>query len=482
MARHRAALLWLRRTLRLADNPALASALEHAESVVPVFVLSPHRTWPLGPAGEAWLSRSLDSLDTSLRERGSGLVVRTGPARETLAALAAECGATAVYADRRYDQRGVGADAGLAAELTHGGVEVRFFDCTLINPPARPLTGSHTPFKVFSPYYRAAAALGAEAPGGPAPLRIPAPEVMPPGDAPGVIASLVMPMPTDQRAFWQPGEDGASAKLAHFLAENAADYETLRDLPAHHGTSRLSPHLAFGEISPLRVLAEAERTAQAEPEGRSGITAFVRQLYWRDYAYHLLHHFPETETRPMRREFERFAWATDPEGLAAWAEGRTGFPIVDAGMRELTATGWMHNRVRMIVASLLTKDLLIPWREGARHFAASLYDADAADNTLGWQWVAGSGVDAAPFFRIFNPVLQGATYDRWGGYVREWVPEIAGLPDAFLHRPWEAPADLLAETGIELGRTYPRPIVDHAEARARALAAYAAIRGGNARR
>jgi deoxyribodipyrimidine photo-lyase len=272
--------------------------------------------------------------------------------------------------------------------------------------------------------------------------------------------------------WWTPGEAGALVAAERFAAEALGTYPEDRDRPDLIGTSRLSPHLAFGEISPKQLLASLSR--QSDPAA----AAFVRQLYWREFAHHTLHHFPDSTERPLQPAFEHFGWAEDPDGFAAWRAGRTGYPLVDAGMRELAATGWMHNRVRMVVASFLTKDLLLPWQDGARHFWEHLADADLANNTFGWQWVAGSGADAAPYFRVFNPVLQGQKFDPHGAYVRAWVPEIAALPDRWIHRPWEAPREVLAQAAVVLGRTYPEPIVDHAWARQRALATYEAIKSG----
>jgi deoxyribodipyrimidine photo-lyase len=281
-------------------------------------------------------------------------------------------------------------------------------------------------------------------------------------------------------AYFELGEAGAHALADRFFADAVARYPADRDRPDLFGTSRLSPHLAFGEIGPRQLLAAARQASACDgtcPDAE-GATAFTRQLYWREFAYHQMHHFPRTTDEPLRAEFRAMPWADDPGGLEAWRTGMTGYPIVDAGMRELAATGWMHNRVRMIVASFLTKDLLLPWQVGARHFWEHLVDADLANNSFGWQWVAGSGADAAPYFRVFNPALQGAKFDSAGTYVRTWVPELTRMPDRWLHRPHEAPPDVHAGAGVTLATTYPAPIVDHAEVRVRALRAYDSIRTG----
>jgi deoxyribodipyrimidine photo-lyase len=268
--------------------------------------------------------------------------------------------------------------------------------------------------------------------------------------------------------------------LARFLGEALSGYPKNRDRPDLPGTSRLSPHLHFGEISPRQVWhAVSARTVSDPSRGvERGAEAFLRQLGWREFAHHLLHHFPETVTHPLRVEFASFPWRYDEKALAVWQRGETGYPIVDAGMRELLGTGWMHNRVRMIVASFLVKDLLLPWQGGAGWFLETLFDADLANNTLGWQWVAGCGADAAPFFRVFNPVGQGRRYDPKGDYVKRWVPELAALPTKWIHCPWQAPGEVLSDAGVTLGKTYPQPMVDHAAARERAIKAWKSLKTG----
>jgi deoxyribodipyrimidine photo-lyase len=277
---------------------------------------------------------------------------------------------------------------------------------------------------------------------------------------------------------WEPGEDGAKSALGRFSVSTLFVYTDSRNRPDQVGTSRLSPHLHFGEISPRQVLAAVAKAATAKGVSEMSWRAwqFVTELGWREFAYHLLFHFPQTPLEPLRPEFSRMAWHTNSKALRAWQRGRTGYPIVDAGMRELWTTGWMHNRVRMIVASFLVKDLLLPWQDGAKWFWDTLVDADLANNTLGWQWSAGCGADAAPFFRIFNPVSQGEKFDAAGDYVRKWVPEIAKLGDEWIHQPWKAPEDVLLKAGIRLGSDYPEPIVIHAIAREVALEAFQQLR------
>jgi deoxyribodipyrimidine photo-lyase len=335
-------------------------------------------------------------------------------------------------------------------------------------------------FQVFTAYWRACAKLPRPSAPTAAPRRVPAPTVWPASVSLGDLAlEPSIDWAGGLRAAWKPGVRGAAGKLRQFLNEGFTSYTTGRDRPDLAGTSRLSPHLHFGEISPrqvwhaLRSRLVKSRSANADAAAQ----AYLRDLGWREFAHHLLLHFPRTVAEPLRPQFARFPWSRDTRSLRAWQRGRTGYPIVDAGMRELWTTGWMHNRVRMIVASFLVKHLLIDWRAGAAWFWDTLVDADLANNTLGWQWVAGCGADAAPYFRIFNPVLQGRKFDPDGGYVRRWVPELAALPPEWIHAPWEAPQAVRGSASVRLGEHYPRPIVDHRFARDRALRALRSIRG-----
>lgn len=465
-------IMWFRRDLRLNDNSALRAAAD-GSLVVPAFVWPDPADASAHGAQARWLDRSLASLDAMLRSRGSGLVVRTGPAAEALAALATECHASRVVATRQWTPAGAEEQSKVAERLAAQGARLDLFDDAYLVPPDGPLTSNGGPFKVFSAYYRAwRSRISAGVEPDMVTGVLPRPSVMPASAGP------LSPPPggPDLTRWWQPGEPGAAARLERFLAESLADYDTQRDVPAVRGTSELSPHLAWGEISPRHVYqACVDRDAEAaEP--------FIRQLAWREFAAHVLHHFPHTTALPMRPEFENMPWVEDPGGLAAWKAGRTGYPLVDAGMRQLAQTGWMHNRVRLVAASLLTKHLLIDWRLGEQHFREALVDFDAASNSFNWQWVAGSGADAAPYFRIFNPTLQGARFDPEGEYVRAWVPELAGLDARWVHRPWEAPAAVLSQAGVLLGETYPLPVIEHAEGRERALAAFASVRKTTARR
>jgi deoxyribodipyrimidine photo-lyase len=433
-------IVWFRRDLRLADNPALAEACRRGGPIVPVFIWAPEEEepWQPGAASRWWLHHSLAALDRSLRKLGSRLVIRRGPTLAAFQRLEKETGATSILWNRLYEPTAITRDAAVKAAFTTAS-----FNASLLYEPWDVLTGEDKPYKVFTPYYKACLASGEP----PAPE--PAPRRIEPFD--GNLESLtvddldLLPKRDWASGFaetWQPGEAGALRALDGFNERAIRTYAKDRDRPDLAGTSRLSPHLHFGEVGPRQVWHAAPG---AEP--------YRRQLIWREFAHQLLFHFPHTTREPLRPEFARFPWSKDAKALLAWQQGRTGYPIVDAGMRELWRTGWMHNRVRMIVGSFLVKDLLLPWQEGAKWFWDTLVDADLANNTLGWQWIAGCGADAAPYFRIFNPDLQAQKFDPALAYRKHWVPE--------------AGAD-----------GYPLPLVDHATARDRALEAYSVIREG----
>ncbi len=470
-----AALVWFRRDLRLADHPALYAAAESGASIVPVYILDDETAgeWRLGGASRWWLAQSLRALDKSLVRLGSRLILRRGPADEVLRQLIFETGAKAVYFTRGYEpyQRLLEEELEktLPARRRRFGGHVLFEPDTLAN-------ASGEPYRVHTPFYKA---LQQREPPGAAllsPAALPAPSRWPRSD--GLADWGLEPTKPDWagglRETWTPGEMAAYARLRLFIDKSVSSYRDERNRPGSNSTSRLSPYLAFGEISPRQVW-HAVRAA-GESAGASSLgEAYLREVAWREFSYHLLFHFPHLPGKAFKPEFGRFPFREDAHALSAWQEGRTGYPIVDAGMRQLWRTGWMHNRVRMIVASFLIKHLLLPWQAGEAWFWDTLVDADLANNSASWQWVAGSGADAAPYFRIFNPVLQGEKFDPQGDYVRSFCPELARLPDALIHKPWEADEGLLATLGVKLGETYPKPIVDHAEARRRALAAYELI-------
>jgi len=467
------ALIWFRDDLRLDDNPALQAALARGYQALPLFIHAPHEEgdWAPGAASDAWRARSLAALDASLRARGNRLRCAQGDSLETLRGIAKAHGADAVFWNRRYEPAIEARDAAIKRALRAGGLHAESFNGALLREPWQVETQQGDPYKVFSAYWKTASAATPGLHLGAAPAQLPA---LPwdRGDSAGPDALRALRARDWNGKFWQhatPGEAGAHVALRRFIDNGLADYSAARDRPAFDGTSRLSSHLHFGEISVQRVLAEV----QASAESPEAIAAFVRQLGWREFAYHLLHHYPQTVERNLNARFDDLQWAKpDPGLLAAWQRGRTGIPIIDAGMRQLWQTGWMHNRVRMLVASVLTKNLRMHWGVGARWFWDTLVDADLANNTLGWQWVAGTGADAAPYFRIFNPVLQAQRFDPDGAYVRRWLPELAGLPDTLLHAPWQQPAVLR-----RMAPKYPRaPIVDLAASREMALAAYQELR------
>ena len=466
-----AAIVWFRRDLRLSDNPALDAAIATGLPVVPVWIESPEEEapWAPGAATMWWLRTSLAALRDSLRDRGVELVVRRGPAARALERLCAETGARDVYWNRRHEPAVRARDEALAAAMAQRGIAPHIHPSNLLFEPDRIASATGAPYRVFAAFWRNARQRlrVAESPAAPAAWpTIPA-LASEPLDA---LLADVEPK-AGFAAAWNPGEAGGAEALDEFVAHALARYPTERDPPATAGTSRLSPHLHFGEITPSRIVAALARHGPIDRHEK-----FLAELGWREFAAHLLFHFPSTSDAPFESRFERFEWREDPDALAAWQRGRTGIPFVDAGMRQLLATGWMHNRVRMVAASFLSKNLRIDWREGARWFWQHLVDADLANNTLGWQWSAGSGVDAAPYFRIFNPVTQGERYDPGGAYVRRWVSELANVPASHVHRPWTLPEAERRRLGVP--EPYARPIVDLAASRADALAAYQRMREG----
>ncbi|HTY88095.1 MAG TPA: deoxyribodipyrimidine photo-lyase [Candidatus Acidoferrum sp.] len=477
------ALLWLRLDFRLADNPALQTAIKRGGAVVPVFIWSPDEEgdWPPGAASRWWLHQSLAALDASLRQLGSRLVIRYGPTLATLRALVKETGAQAVFWNRRSEPAVMARDGKVQEALSADGLAVQTYNAALLHEPEMIQNQSGRPFQVFTPFWRHCLNQAEPTAPLPAPKHLRAPSKWPKSLA---LAELELEPKISWagglQAAWQPGEAGAAENLRRFFREAFDNYPVQRNRPDVMGTSRLSPHLHFGEISPRQIWDGARRLAARRgwPAAEWRNSQFLAEIGWREFAHHLLFHFPHTPVEPLRPAFKKFPWRGHAAWLEAWQEGRTGYPIVDAGMRELWRTGWMHNRVRMIVASFLVKDLLVSWPEGARWFWDTLVDADLASNTLGWQWTAGCGADAAPYFRIFNPTSQGGKFDPHGDYVRRWCPELAKLPDTWIHRPAEAPPAVLAAAGVELGRDYPRPIVNHAVARTAALAAFERIRSG----
>jgi deoxyribodipyrimidine photo-lyase len=469
-----AAIVWFRNDLRLDDNPALQAALDAGHDVVPVYVHDPEGDGNAvhGAASRAWLARSLVALDGALRARGNALRLFVGHAATTLAGVAAATGATAVFWNRRYEPAVESRDAGVKRALREQGLQAESFNGSTLFEPWVLKTAAGGPYRVFTPFHRAALARWSPSGCNAAPERIPACEEGPHG----VPVEHLHLAPRDgwDAEFWThwvPGEQGARDALDAFVEGALHDYVHGRDRPDRAGTSRLSPHLHFGEIAVWRVVQVLEQ--QRGRVAGTQIDAFLRQLVWRDFATQLLHHFPHTAEDDLDARFRDFDWARPPRAtLDRWRHGRTGVPIVDAGMRELWSTGWMHGRVRMIVASYLCKHMRTHWRTGAAWFHDTLLDADLANNTMGWQWVAGTGADAAPYFRVFNPVTQAERFDPRGEYVARWLPELAALPVALRHAPWRDPQSL-----ARVAPRYPRaPLIDLAEGRDAALLAYRRMR------
>jgi deoxyribodipyrimidine photo-lyase len=474
-----ATIVWLRQDLRLDDQPALATAVAAGGPVVPVFIWAPDEegAWPPGGASKWWLRQSLAQLQRALEKLGSRLILRMGESQATLLSLAKEVNAATVVWNRRYEPAIIARDTKIKNVLREHGLRVDSHNGSLLFEPWTVATRQATPFQVFTPFWKACLALPEPPSPIPAPTHLPAPSKWPKSCS---LADLKLEPTIDWaagiRAAWKPGEAGAFERLAQFFAQAVGTYSVDRDRPNLDGTSRLAPYLHFGEISPRRVWHEVRRQLrESKRDIAAGSEVFLREIGWREFAYHLLFHFSHSPEQPLRQDFSRFPWRDDPVAFRAWRRGRTGYPLVDAGMRQLWISGSMHNRVRMVVASFLVKDLLIRWQDGAAWFWDTLVCADLANNTLGWQWTAGCGADAAPYFRIFNPISQGQKFDPQGDYVRKWVPELAALPAAWIHKPWEAPLDVLDQAGVTLGKTYPHPIIDHGFARKRALDALATI-------
>lgn len=470
-------LLWFRQDLRLADNPALSAAVASGRPVIPLYILDDDEP-ALGGASRWWLHQSLAALEKSLATHGQRLILRRGPATAVLTSLIGETRADTIHWNRCYEPQAVARDTALKAMLAARGVAVHSQNAALLFEPWTVRTKGGSPFRVFTPFWRACLASPEPLRPEPAPARILASAAWPHSDA--LDDWGLLPTNPDWagglRASWTPGEAGATSRASAFLDQALNGYTRDRDRPDLAATSRLSPHLHFGEISPHALWHAVRMQAEAQNAVARDADKFLSELAWREFSHHLLFYTPDLPERNLRADFDRFPWRDDPNGFRAWTRGETGYPIVDAGMRELWTAGWMHNRTRMIAASFLVKDLLIDWRKGAAWFWDTLVDADRANNSASWQWVAGCGADAAPYFRIFNPVLQGEKFDPEGAYVRRWCPELAKLPARWIHRPFEAPAAILGEAGVRLGTNYATPIVDHGRARSRALAAFDTIK------
>jgi deoxyribodipyrimidine photo-lyase len=457
-------LVWFRQDLRLHDNPPLIHALDQRKPLIAVYIWSPEDEgiWEIGGASRWWLHHALTALQQALRAKGIKLIVQRGKAATVLKKIVSQTEAKEVVCNARYEPHAILQEKAVEKALEPLSCSVRTFHGNLLFEPGSIATAKGEPYQMFTPFYRAC--LNERILFSPLRSRH---SVIP---FHGNIKSLeikelnLLPALNWDKEFykvWKPGEKHAQQMLKRFIESSLSDYSSDRDLPAHLGTSRLSPHLHFGEVAPSTIWRMLSGLKHSEP--------FMRQLIWREFAHHLLIHFPKTPLHPLKKKFSDFPWKKNAHLLKKWQRGMTGFPLIDAGMRQLWITGWMHNRVRMIVASFLVKDLLIPWQAGAKWFWDTLVDADLANNTLGWQWCAGCGADAAPYFRIFNPLAQSKRFDPDGEYIRRYIPELKKLSSRWIHAPHLAPPEALEEAGVVLGETYPYPMVDHDAARKEAL-------------
>lgn len=473
MSQSNPVIVWFRQDFRLADHAALWHACQEKAPVMPVYVWdeSAEGEWPLGAASKVWLRQSLGILDARLRQKGSRLLLLSGKTESVLRQFILETNARAVFCHRRYEPAAIRLEQLLDKTLP---VRLACFDGALLHRPECLMNKQGKPYQVYTPFWKALYAGMPEVTPLPEPKSIPAPEQWPGSLS---IDDLPLVPPTSGPRWdgalmkhWQVGEKSAKRELAAFLQKTIGSYGELRDRPGEAGTSRLSPHLHFGEVSPRQIWIAVHEILESSSklQGQSA-SVFLKELVWREFSHHLLFHCPNTPGQALRPEFRNFPWQPDAGMLERWEQGKTGYPIVDAGMRELWATGWMHNRVRMIVGSFLVKNLLHPWQGGARWFWDTLVDADLAQNTMNWQWVAGCGADASPYFRIFNPILQGDKFDPEGHYVKRWIPELAPVETKWIHQPWKSGKRV----------KYPTPVVDHNQTRNRALAAYKSMRQAN---
>ncbi len=469
-------IVWFRQDLRIHDNPALYHAAKSKAPLILVYILDDETTWQPGAASRWWLHFSLQNLMQDLEKKYQAtLILAKGSAKVELERIIKQYKVNAIYWNRCYEPDYIARDTLIKKSLFDKGIDVHSFNGALLKEPWEITNKSKLPFKVFTPFWKT---LQQES------IR----DILPsPGKFSAIETNqglsledlnLLPSIPWDGglKTHWQPGEKAAKDKLKRFLEGPAKGYKSLRDHPGIVATSKLSPHLHLGEISPVQVWHAAIAAKESKASLHTDLHHFLSELAWREFSTHLLYHFPALPEKAYKSPFDDFPWEPNKKHLIAWQKGLTGYPIVDAGMRELWHTGWMHNRVRMIVASFLIKHLLQPWQAGEAWFWDTLVDADLANNAASWQWVAGSGADAAPYFRIFNPILQGEKFDKTGDYVKKWVPELAQLDAKYIHQPWEAPAEILKKAGITLGKTYPLPIVEHDIGRKRALAAYKKIR------
>lgn len=470
-------IVWFRDDLRVSDHPALHAATQADAPLIFLYVLDETQVRPLGGASRWWLAQSLRALQGALKNLGGTLVLRRGPAADVIGKLAREVDARGVVWNTSDVPPQAHLERHVGEVLDKAGINWKAFPGDLLVKPQNVRNKEGRGLRVFTPFWKRVLSMSDPATPLPAPKKLAA---FTPVSSDDLVSWNLEPKHPDWagglRETWTPGEAAAQERLNDFLESGIKGYSNLRDRPDRDGTSRLSPHLRFGEISPRQVWYAANFAVAQNPAIASDVGKFLSELGWREFSRHLLHDLPDLAEKNLQTSFDAFPWRCDAKALRAWQRGLTGYPIVDAGMRELWHTGVMHNRVRMVVASFLVKHLLLDWRDGEKWFWDTLVDADPGSNPASWQWVAGSGADAAPYFRVFNPILQGEKFDPDGAYVSKWIPELSKLPPKLIHQPWEATQMELTEAGIKLGETYPEPIVDHKTARERALAAYAKTR------
>ena len=479
-------LFWFRSDLRIKDNPALKAACSSCKQLVIIYIYNPKdkTTWAMGSASKWWLHHSLSALQDDLNKRDVNLQIIQGEPNKVIFKLCEKLNISQVFWNRVYEPEYITRDKKLKNTLKNNNIKVKSYNASLLNEPWDILKNDGTPYRVFTPYWKMVQKNGLNftleknIKSFPKNIKITS-------DFTACNIDSLKLLPTinwDDMFYpiWKPGEHGAQKSFNKFLKSGLSEYEDGRNLPAENLTSKVSPYLHFGEISSRQIVASVQNNLKTNNKNKqliSNANSYIREIAWREFSYHLLFHFPQTVDVPLNHKFSRFPWAKRyTKDLHSWQQGKTGIPLVDAGMRELWNTGWMHNRVRMVVGSFLTKNLLIPWQIGSKWFWDTLVDADLANNTLGWQWIAGCGADAAPYYRIFNPVLQSKKFDKDGKYIRKWVPELNMLPSKLIHSPWECPAEVLKQHGIVLGLHYPKPIVDLKTSRETALAAYNKIK------
>ena len=472
------ALMWFRNDLRLQDNAALAEAVEAAEGLLCVYLIEPESYWARGAASRVWLHHSLLSLRESLRQAGNDLLIIEGEASDHIPALCQRHKARQVFWSRRYRPDHIASDKALFEQLNASGIRVHSLAGEMLHQPWSLQTGSGGPYRVFTPFWKQLRQRLGQLNARSLPATLPPTPKLDYSNQQGLDRLLPdKPWACSMMQDWPVGEMGARKRLDWFLQDSLGDYATQRDRPDRDGTSQLSPALHFGEIAPHRIIQRAEEVVAADRAASKGAEVLMSELGWREFSRHLLYHFPQMPDRPLNSKFEDFPWSDKQEqALKAWRRGQTGIPIVDAGMRQLWASGWMHNRVRMIVGSFLCKNLLVPWQKGEYWFWDTLVDADLANNSQGWQWIGGCGADAAPYFRVFNPVLQSEKFDPQSRYIARWLPQLAGLPAKERRAPWLASSGSLSSAGVRLGENYPEPVVDLKRSRERALEAWQKIR------